>query len=467
MSDSTDRSDPVRVYRSWLPRLTSKVLLDLKWWMLAFGALIGLAFPFAVVLLGVSRDVALRPGFFAATLVSGLIVGEVNHLLARAVVGVRLRSLAGGMRRVEGLLLDASRTGTWVECDPQECTVPVDSTDELGDVAKSFNALVAGLYSSQRVSDGISTLSKELAAHLELEALSQAALAELSSRIGCDASALLVVANGRLTVAGSRSIREADQLVSAEAVLTVLRTGKPIVLRLPDDVLAAGTLIDFVPQEVQILPVRFGVATVGVLVVAFTRPSDPEARAVLTATLPSLAVALNNTLNHEDLQRVAALDPLTSVYNRRFGLQRLTEEFSRSIRSGDPLGVLMLDLDHFKAINDTYGHLVGDRVLQAVVRATRQVLREGDVFLRYGGEEFIVVLPGAGLDTLATTAERIRHAVSEAEITESGQRILVTVSVGGSGVPDSRAADSRDLIGLADAALYSAKDAGRDRYVIA
>ena len=467
MTDSTDHSDPIPMYRSRLPRLTSKVMLDLQWWMLAFGALIGLAFPFAMILLGVSRDVALRPVFFAATLIAGLIVGEVNHTLARAVVGIRLRSLAAGMRRVEGLLLDASRSGTWVECDPRECTVPVDSTDELGDVAQSFNALVAGLYSSYRVSDGISVLSKEMAAHLELDALSEAALAELSFRIGCDASALLVVANGRVTVAGSRCIREASQLASAEAVLTVLRTGEPTVLNLPEDILVAGTLIDFVPQEVQVLPVRYGVATVGVLILAFTQPSSAEARAVLTATLPGLAVALNNTLNHEDLQRVAALDPLTSLYNRRFGLQRLTEEFGRSIRSGDPLGVLMLDLDHFKAINDTYGHLVGDRVLQAVVRATRQVLREGDVFLRYGGEEFIVVLPGAGLDTLAKTAERIRHAVSEAEITESGQRILVTVSVGGSGLPDGRAANPQDLIGLADAALYAAKDGGRDRYVIA
>jgi len=130
--------------------------------------------------------------------------------------------------------------------------------------------------------------------------------------------------------------------------------------------------------------------------VAFAQPSSPEAGAVLNATLPGLAVALNNSLNHQDLQRVAALDPLTGVYNRRFGLQRLTEEFGRSVRSGDPLGVLMLDLDHFKAVNDTYGHLVGDRVLQTVVRAARQILREGDVLLRYGGEEFIIVLPGAG-----------------------------------------------------------------------
>jgi two-component system, cell cycle response regulator len=133
------------------------------------------------------------------------------------------------------------------------------------------------------------------------------------------------------------------------------------------------TLIDFIPQEVQIVPVSYGAVPVGVLVVAFAQPSGPEAQAVLNASLPGLAVALNNSLNHEDLQRVSALDPLTGVYNRRFGLQRLTEDFGRSTRSGDPLGVLMLDLDHFKAVNDTYGHVVGDRVLQSVVHAVRTV----------------------------------------------------------------------------------------------
>jgi two-component system, cell cycle response regulator len=89
---STDIRRPIASYRSWLPRLSSAVMVDLRLWMLGFGLLIGLAFPFVVVLLGVPRDIALRPGFFAATLIAGLVVAEVNHLLAWAVVGVRLRS---------------------------------------------------------------------------------------------------------------------------------------------------------------------------------------------------------------------------------------------------------------------------------------------------------------------------------------------------------------------------------------
>jgi diguanylate cyclase (GGDEF)-like protein len=442
-------------------------MLDLRLWMLGFGLLIGLAFPFVVVLLGVPRDIALRPSFFTATLVAGLVVAEVNHLLARTVVGVRLRSLVGGMQRVEGSLVDASRSGDWAGCDPAACTVPVDSTDELGEVAASFNRLVTGLSNSHQVSDGIKSLSRAFAAHLELGALAEATLGELSIRTACDAACLLVVNNGRVEVAGSSGVRDAEQLVAAETVLTALRTARPTVLHLSADVMVSGSLVDFTPQEVQVVPVSYGVVPVGVLVVAFAQPSSPQARAVLNATMPGLAVALNNALNHENLQRVAAMDPLTGVYNRRFGLQRLTEEFGRSSRSGDPLGLLMLDLDHFKAVNDTYGHLVGDRVLQTVVRAARQVLREGDVLLRYGGEEFLIVLPGAGRDDLMQMAERVRRAVAEAEVTEAGQRIPVTVSIGGSGLPDNNANKPQDLIVVADAAMYSSKESGRDRWVIA
>ena len=167
-------------------------------------------------------------------------------------------------------------------------------------------------------------------------------------------------------------------------------------------------------------------------------------------------------MNLHDLQRVAERGIADGVLNRRFGLQRVKEEVGRAERPGDPLGLRLLDLDHFKAINDTYGHLVGDRVLQAVVRAARQVLREGDVFVRYGGEEFIVVLPGAGREDRLKMAERVWRAVAESEISEGGQRILVTVSIGVAGMPDQSVTNQDDLIGLADGALYTATTSGRD-----
>ena len=105
-------------------------MTDLRWWMTGFGLLIGLLFPFAVVLLGVPSDIAIRPALFAATVAAGLLVGEVNHLLAPTVVGVRLRTLAAGMLRVEATLVDAAFSDDWESCDASACLVPVDSADD-------------------------------------------------------------------------------------------------------------------------------------------------------------------------------------------------------------------------------------------------------------------------------------------------------------------------------------------------
>ncbi|MCB0942899.1 MAG: GGDEF domain-containing protein, partial [Mycobacterium sp.] len=164
---------------------------------------------------------------------------------------------------------------------------------------------------------------------------------------------------------------------------------------------------------------------------------------------------------------LASVDELTRISNRRHFLETAGAEFERSRRYGRTLTMLMLDLDHFKSVNDTYGHLVGDRVLQSAVLATRQVLRDGDVLVRYGGEEFLVILPGAGRGDLTDMAERIRRSISETEIVTGGHRLSITVSIGGAGLPDQVVRDPAGLIGIADQALYSAKATGRDRSVIA
>ncbi|MDQ1319108.1 MAG: hypothetical protein QG655_351 [Actinomycetota bacterium] len=459
--------NPAVSYRGWPPRLTSRVLLDLRIWMMVFGLFIGIVFPFAVVPLGVPDDVAIRPAFFAATVLAGLLVGAVNTGLVQRVVGVRLRALAASMRRVEVAIREATELGDWSSCDPGSCRIPVDSADELGESAVSFNLLVESLAASHRVTDGMSAIGEALAAHLELVPLAESALHEMTIRTGIDGAALLVVNAGRVDLVGSLGIRDASGLAESDAVQNVIRTQEARVLHLPPDVTLTGTVVNFVPAEVRVLPVRHGVAIVGVLVLAAARPMDREAITVVGSALPGLAVALTNALSHQDLQRVAALDPLTSVYNRRFGIERLNDEVARSQRSGDSLGLLMLDLDHFKSVNDTYGHIVGDRVLQSAVAATRQVLRDGDILVRYGGEEFLVILPGAGRRDLADMAERIRRSISEAEIVTGGHRLSITVSIGGAGLPEQAVRDPAELIGIADQALYTAKAAGRDRSVIA
>ncbi|HPR07893.1 MAG TPA: hypothetical protein PLI17_14790 [Denitromonas sp.] len=248
MTDVTASAPPTPMlsYRSWLPRLTSRVLLDLRIWMIGFGLLIGLIFPFAVIPLGVAHDVALRPAFFAATILAGLLVGAINTALVQMVVGVRLQALAVSMRRVEVSLREATQTGDWTSCDPESCHVPVDSTDELGEAADSFNRLVESLAASHRVNDGISAIGEALAAHLELASLAESTLHELTIRTGIDGAALLVVNAGRVDLVGSLGIRDASGLADSDAVQNVVRSHEVRVLRLPPEVTVTGTVLPVV-----------------------------------------------------------------------------------------------------------------------------------------------------------------------------------------------------------------------------
>jgi two-component system cell cycle response regulator len=221
-----------------------------------------------------------------------------------------------------------------------------------------------------------------------------------------------------------------------------------------------------VAREIVVVPVSFKSVPLGVIVLATTGTFERDDIELLDHLRTDLGLAVNNALAHDRLERLAAIDPLTDAYNRRFGLGRLREEFSRAVRAEGPLGILMLDIDHFKAVNDTYGHLVGDRVLRAVAGACRRVIREGDVLVRYGGEEFLVLLPGAGREDVIQAAERIRRAVSETTVEDGTSRITVTVSVGATTYQD--ATETPDaLVAIADRALYEAKDGGRNRVTVA
>ncbi|MFP3569016.1 diguanylate cyclase [Paraburkholderia sp. SIMBA_030] len=146
-------------------------------------------------------------------------------------------------------------------------------------------------------------------------------------------------------------------------------------------------------------------------------------------------------------------------------ISAFTEEFARWLRSGRALSVLILDLDHFKHINDTYGHPAGDAVLKSVAARVLACLREVDVLARYGGEEFIVRLPATTLAEAATVGERIRSAIASEKVSYAGQLIAVTASIGAAQVRVG-ATNHEALVHEADEALYDAKSNGRNRLIV-
>ncbi|RMD78410.1 MAG: sensor domain-containing diguanylate cyclase, partial [Gammaproteobacteria bacterium] len=181
-----------------------------------------------------------------------------------------------------------------------------------------------------------------------------------------------------------------------------------------------------------------------------------------------VAICLENAVNLERLQRLGLTDTLTGVSNRRYFEQRLREELERAGRSGEPLSCLLVDVDHFKRVNDTHGHLTGDAVLREVAALLRGQLRGSDVLARYGGEEFAALLPRSGPRQAREVAERMRRAVAAGRYTApSGEPFPVTVSIGAATYEPARGPvpDGALLVGRADRALYEAKAGGRNRVV--
>ncbi len=186
-----------------------------------------------------------------------------------------------------------------------------------------------------------------------------------------------------------------------------------------------------------------------------------------------VAICVENATNHERLKRVGLTDSLTGVNNRRFFDQRLLEEVGRARRSREPLACLFLDVDHFKRVNDQYGHQTGDQVLRVVAGLIRDQLRASDVLGRYGGEEFAALLVNAPAPAALEIAERIRAVIADYPFkTLEGESLAATISIGVASLAQDDGETeleplANELVERADQAVYCAKNQGRNRVVLA
>jgi two-component system, cell cycle response regulator len=252
----------------------------------------------------------------------------------------------------------------------------------------------------------------------------------------------------------------------------VVRTGLSV--RLPADHVVISSAVDggVLATHQLSVPVS-GTAKGGCIgALILTRPehgpsfNEDDLRTVRTFANQA-GVAIENVLLHQEARRLSLTDPLTELWNFRYFQLQAIREVEAAIRYRRPLGLLIVDLDHFKRINDRHGHPVGDQVLAEIARRIRTSTRLPDIVARYGGEEFVLLLPGTDDAGAVVTAERIRRRVSRLPIVAGGQdalRISVTCSVGVAAYPvHGESVD--ELLRRADAALYTAKSQGRDRVV--
>ena len=195
-----------------------------------------------------------------------------------------------------------------------------------------------------------------------------------------------------------------------------------------------------------------------------TKPFSPEELlARVKVHLKIKALQDNLKENNQLLQKLAQTDPLTELHNRRHMMTTLEAEFDRSSRVGSPFALLMVDLDHFKQVNDTYGHQLGDKVLQSTAWEIKASLRQYDSAARFGGEEFALLLPETSLKGANLVAERLRQSIHDIEFTGPLSKLRISVSIGVAVMPHEKITTITDLIRLADAAMYTAKRKGRNQ----
>ena len=377
------------------------------------------------------RKLAFRAAFWMAlALIAALAVGSMT---VRAVTKPVERLRAAAEQVAEGKL---------------DAEVEVAGHDELSQLGRTFNQMLSGLRERARLE---ATL--EIGTTLELKGVLERLLDGLARVATYQRAAVLLRRGDRYRVSAERGYEGPhhsgllEEIAPGSLVDRALRSEEPTVC---DDKVCLA------------IPMLARGEVIGVLVLEGSGYDEERARIAVSFTQPAV-IAVENARLFDEVQRLATEDELTHAYTRRHFMDLAKLQIESARRFKQPLAAMMLDVDRFKQVNDTYGHAVGDQVLKVVAERVKKSLRVIDVFGRTGGEEFAIVLPGATHEAaVGLLAERIRHVVAGEPIATDAGDVQVTISVG---VASARPGceDLGALLKTADAALYEAKRGGRNR----
>lgn len=350
-------------------------------------------------------------------------------------------------------------------------TVEVKSRDEIGSLASSFGLMQASLR------DHISDLEESRTQLLLALSYAGEILGSTSDR----GRMMQTTAEAARLATGASGIWVELFASNRAPVRSAVSTGVPswyfddkmkisagiMAENVADGSLVAGDALDFGPgSEAVAYPMVHERQALGAMVAVFdTGQSSEESRKMLGSLAAQAASAVEN-VNFVELQELlATTDPMTNLFNFRYLCSCMDKEISKSHRYEHKLSVAILDLDDFKAINDTYGHQAGDELLRAVGEVLSSGVRDADMVARYGGEEFSVVFPETGKADALKVVEKLRLAIAEISLSDYPE-VRVTASIGVAGFPED-GEDKTNLLVSADKALYQAKAAGKNRSVIA
>lgn len=348
--------------------------------------------------------IALVCAILATTLIAG-------HLLRRWVTGP-LEGLMGAMRRIS-------------QGDLEQNVQPL-GRDEFGEMARIFNVMSAEIRQTQaglrREQDKLTTII-----------------------LGAEEGIVVTDGNGNVVLvnpAAEKLLGKANAQIVEEGFLNIFDSAQEMEKWLKQKGTAESVIKLFNSRLFQVYV-----------------SAIQDSHGVMIGSTALFRDITEEKRLEEELRRLSTTDALTSLHNRRHMDYILTTEHSRSNRTKTPFAVLMFDIDHFKQFNDTYGHEQGDRVLQAVARTFRDSLRKYDTACRYGGEEFIGILPHTNMEGATSVAERLRRDIEEMVV----DGLKVTISVGVAAYPETPVESSESLVQAADKALYRSKEQGRNR----
>ena len=329
----------------------------------------------------------------------------------------------------------------------------ISGDDDIAAIAAAADRLVAAVQRSHALEAAVHELFEAMSSHLRLDYLAYEALYRVIDHTQAEGGAIV------LSGAASPDIVASVELeLEGEALAAVMAQGGT----------AAGpTQLPPLPDGRPLVAVPFvgDSGPLGVVLLIGVR-IDREMCRLLGLLARALGFAVSNAVAHSASEHQAATDPLTGCKNRRSGLEALAQSVRVAGHGGPPANVMMIDLDHFKLINDRYGHQVGDDVLRTVGGTVAQAMRDGDLVVRYGGEEFLVAVSGVDAATMGAVAERLSAHVRGLEVPDgAGAAVALTTSIGVAAWSANATVES--LVGRADVALYAAKAGGRDRAVFA
>jgi diguanylate cyclase (GGDEF)-like protein len=418
-----------------------------------------------VLLVGPARVPGSFPGFLWLVVVAGVVLAAVLGLILARLIAEPLEQLAEGARSVA-----AGNLQTKVEAEGQD----------FGRIAEAFNMMTTNLQryvgeveqSRDELRRGLERLGVTLRSTHDLEAMLGVILDTAAVTLRARAGAIYLLHPGarelRPEVAVGYEPPTGAALHLGEGVAgTVAASGRPLLMSEANGEAAPRPPVEPSAPTALGVPLLRGDRSMGVLALYGRTLPEPFVEDDLD-TLGSFAaqasVAIENVLLHQEAQRLSITDGLTGVWNRRYLALTLAKEIERAQRFQRPLSILMVDIDRFKDVNDAHGHLRGDEVLVELSRRMLSRIRgEIDTLARFGGEEFVIVLPETPREGARVVANKLRRAVrAKPFVSDVGSDVTVTVSIGIAVYPED-GTGAEKLIQASDLAMYKAKRRGRDR----